>query len=170
MKRVILSSAALTAALFIAGGCASYSFKSNVPPEARSIAVPVFENQSDFPELDAVVTQYTLREFQREGTFRIKPPERAAYKLYGVLSRSKSNALNYDRNFGSRASEYEYTAVARITLVESSTGKLLMDDVKVQAKTTFMTQGDMLTSMQDASPRLARELSRAIVDTVLAQW
>jgi hypothetical protein len=151
-------------------GCASYRFKSNVPAEARSIAVPVFENESDFPEIDAIVTQYTLREFQREGTFKIKTPDRAAYKLYGVITRSRNQALNYDRNFGSRASEYEYTLVAKITLVESSSGKLLLSDVPVKMKTSFLTQGDMLTGMQDANPRIAKELSKAIVDTVLAQW
>lgn len=169
MRRIIFTSLALSALLFISG-CASYSFKSKVPVESRSIAVPVFENESDFPELDALVTQYTLREFQSEGTFKIKPLESAAYKLYGSISRARPNALSYDRNFGSRASEYEYIVVARITLVETSTGKMLMNEVPIKATTTFMTQGDMLTGMQDAYPRVAKELSQAIVDTVLAQW
>ncbi len=162
--------AAAVAATLLFSGCSSYSFRSKVPAEARSIAVPVFENESDFPELDAIVTQYTLREFQREGTFKIKPPESAAYKLYGSITRARPRALSYDRNYGSRASEYEYTAVAKITLVEVSTGKMLLNDVRIKAQTSFLTQGDMLTGMQDANPRLAKEIARAIVDTVLAQW
>ncbi len=169
MRHFTLMTTALSALILICG-CASYRFTSNIPAESRSIAVPVFENESGFPELDAIVTQYTLREFQREGTFKIKTIDNAAYKLYGTIKRVQPSPVNYDRNFGSRASEYEYKVTALITLVESSTGKMLMNEVPIKTHTSFLTQGDMLTGMQDANPRLAKELSQAIVDTVLAQW
>ena len=160
----------LGALLVAASGCASYKTGSSVPEDLRSIAVPVFENASGFPEIDAVVTQYVLREFQREGTFKIDTLEGASLKLLGRLAKSNLQALNYDRNFGSRTSEYRYSLVAEITLVERGTGRLLISDMPVKASTTFLTYGDMLTDMQDAGPRVARELSRAIVDAVLAQW
>jgi len=158
-------------ALVIAGaGCASYRFKSTVPQELRTISVPVFENASGYPEIDAVVTEYVLREFQREGTFKIKNIDDSSLKLLGKLVKTDLTPLRYDRNYGSRASEYRYTLVAEITLVERSTGKLLMDGVQIKANTTFMTHGDMLTGMQDAYPRIAKDLSRSIVDAVLANW
>lgn len=168
-RRLFLTVAA--AALAIAGaGCANYRFKSTVPQELRTVSVPVFENASGYPEIDAVVTQYVLREFQREGTFKIKNIDDSSLKLLGKLVKTDLTPLRYDRNYGSRASEYRYTLVAEITLVERSTGKLLMDGVEVKANTTFMTHGDMLTGMQDAYPRIAKELSRSIVDAVLANW
>jgi hypothetical protein len=156
--------------ILLLSGCAQYRIGSAVPEELRTVAVPVFENASGFPELDAVVTQYVLREFQREGTFKLAPLENASLKLLGKLVKSDLQALNYDRNFGSRTSEYRYALTAEITLVETSTGRLLLDGVPVKAGTTFLTHGDMLTGMQDASPRIAKDLSRAIVDAVLAQW
>ncbi len=169
MRPITFTTIALCALVFICG-CASYSFTSKVPAESRSIAVPVFMNESDFPELDAIVTQYTLREFQREGTFKIRNLDSAAYKLYGTLTRARPTPLNYDRNYASRTTEYEYTVIAKITLVETSSGKMIMNEVPIKTRASFLTQGDMLTGMQDAHPRLAKELSQAIVDTVLAQW
>ena len=160
----------LASALLVAAGCASYRFKSSVPEELRTIALPVFENASGFPEIDAVVTQYVLREFQHEGTFKLKNVEDASFKLLGKLVKSETQALNYDRNYGSRTSEYRYSLIAEITLVERSTGKLIIDGMKIKANTTFLTHGDMLTGLQDAYPRIAKELSRSIVDAVLAQW
>jgi PBP1b-binding outer membrane lipoprotein LpoB len=157
-------------AILLFAGCAHYRVGSDVPEELRSIAVPVFENASGFPEIDALVTQYVLREFQREGTFKIDTLNDASLKLLGKLTHSNLQPLNYDRNFGSRTSEYQYTLVAQITLVERGTGKLLLADKPIKASTTFLTHGDMLTGMQDAGPRIARNLSRAIVDAVLAQW
>jgi len=141
-----------------------------VPEELRTVAVPVFENASGYPEIDAVVTQYVLREFQREGTFKIRAVDNASLKLLGKLVKTDLLPLKYDRNYGSRTSEYRYTLVAEITLVERSTGKLLIDAMPIKASTTFLTHGDMLTGMQDAYPRIAKELSRSIVDAVLAHW
>lgn len=158
------------AALLAVTGCATYRFGSSVPEELRTISVPVFENDSGYPEIDAIVTQYVLREFQREGTFKIKDTKSSSLKLLGKLVKSDLTPLSYDRNYGSRASEYRYALVAEITLVERSTGKLLLDGVKIKANTTFLTHGDMLTGMQDAYPRIAKELSRSIVDAVLANW
>lgn len=157
-------------ALLFSAGCTSYRFRSSVPNELRTLAVPVFENDSGFPEIDAVVTQYVLREFEREGTFKISAVDHASLKLLGKLERTSLQALNYDRNYRSRTSEYRYTLTAKITLVERATGKLLIDDLPIKANTTFLTHGDMQTGMQDAQSRIAKELARAITDAVLAHW
>jgi len=162
--------AVLATVLFVAAGCSTYRFHSSVPDELRTIAVPVFENASGYPEIDAVVTQYVLREFQHEGTFKLKSLDKASLKLLGKLIRTDMTPLSYDRNYVSRAAEYRYSIEAEITLVERGTGKLLIDGMRVKASTTFLTHGDMLTGMQDSYPRAAKELSRAIVDAVLAHW
>jgi hypothetical protein len=60
--------------------------------------------------------------------------------------------------------------VARVTLVERSTGKLLLDNVEISGATTFLTSDDLLSGMQNAAPRVSKELSRNIIDTVLALW
>jgi hypothetical protein len=156
--------------LLFAAGCAQYRVGSSVPEGLRTVAVPVFENASGFPEIGAIVTQYVLREFQREGTFKIDSLDSASLKLLGKLVKSDIQSINYDRNFGSRTSEYRYSLVAEITLIETSTSKLLLDDMPIKANTTFLTHGDMLTGLQDAGPRIARDLARAIADAVLAQW
>ncbi|MDA3925273.1 MAG: LPS assembly lipoprotein LptE [Kiritimatiellae bacterium] len=167
--RITFTALTLTALIFITG-CASYRFTSKVPIESRTIAVPVFENESYFPELDAIATQYTLREFQREGTFKIKPVKEAAYKLIGCVTRANSQSLSYNRNLESRTSEYQHNVTVKITLVETSTGKILINDMPITARSSFLSQNDMLTDMQDAYPRIAKELAQSIVDTVLAQW
>jgi len=153
-------------------GCASYRITSDVPDELRTIAVAVFENETGYPETSAIVTQYVLREFQREGTMKIKSwrNEDSSLKLQGIIKRGEMTPVRFDRSYGSRAAENRYTLIAEITLVERSTGKLLLDAVEVHGSTTFLTYDDMLTGMQNAYPRIAKELSRAIVDTVLATW
>ena len=151
-------------------GCASYRITPDVPEELRTIAVPVFENEAGYPEIGAMVAQQTLREFQREGTMKIKPLNGASLKLLGTVKPGEIIPVRFDRSYGSRAAEYRYTLTAEITLIERGTGRFLLDAVQVHGSTTFLTYDDMLTGMQNASPRIAKELSRAIVDTVLAVW
>jgi hypothetical protein len=150
-------------------GCGTYHVTSSVPEELRTISVPIFENKTGYPEFGAIATQYTLREIQREGTLQIAPLESASLKLLCEVSTEK-RAVSFNRAYGTRALEYRYKLIASVTLVERSTGKLLLDNVPVVASTTFLTHDDMLTGMQNAAPRISKELSRAIVDTVLALW
>ncbi len=155
--------------LFLLSSCGTYHVTSGVPEEIRTISVPVFENKTGFPEFGAIATQYTLREIQREGTFKIAPMESASFKLLCDLS-TVQRAVSFNRSYGSRAQEYQYKLIASVTLVERSTGKLLLDNVKVEAVTSFLTHDDMLTGMQSSTPRVSKDLARAIVDTVLALW
>jgi Lipopolysaccharide-assembly len=170
MSKTLLRNLLLSVSgVVLLSSCGTYHVTSGVPEEIRTISVPVFENKTGFPEVGAIATQYTLREIQREGTFKIAPLDSSSFKLLCTLSTDK-RALSFNRSYGSRAAEYKYKLIASVTLIERSTGKLLLDDVKVEAITSFMTNDDLLTGMQDAGPRAAKELSRAIVDTVLALW
>lgn len=150
-------------------GCGTYRITSSVPAELRTISVPVFENKTGFPEFGALATQHTLREIQREGSLKITSLESSSLKLLCSVSNEK-RALSFNRAYGTRAAEYRYTMVASVTLVERGTGKFLLDNVPVEATTTFPTYDDLLTAMQNAAPRVSEELARNIVDTILALW
>ena len=150
-------------------GCGTYHATSGVPAELRTIAVPVFENKTGYPEFGAIATQHTLREIQREGSFKIAPLESASLKLICSVH-SEKRGFSFNRTYGTRASENRFKLIASVTLVERSTGKFLLDNLQIEASTTFMTYDDMLTGMQSAAPRISEELSRNIVDTILALW
>ncbi len=150
-------------------GCGTYHVTSAVPTELRTISVPVFENKTGYPEFGALATQHTLREIQREGSLKIAPLDSASLKLLCEVS-SERRAISFNRSYGTRASEYRYTLVAHVTLVERSTGKLLLDNIAIAGSTTFLTHDDLLTGMQNAAPRVSKELARNIVDTILALW
>ena len=150
-------------------GCGTYHVTSAVPGELRTISVPIFENKTGFPEFGVIATQYTLREIQREGTLKIAPLDSASLKLLCTVS-SERRAISFNRAYGSRAAEYRYILIAHVTLVERSTGKLLLDNVPIMASTTFLTNDDLLTGMQNSAPRVSKELSRNIVDMILALW
>ena len=77
-------------AAVLAGCQTSYAWRSSVPEDMRSVAVPVFRNASDVTGLGSVVTRQVLREFQREGTFRIASSDDCAVEVVGELKKASS--------------------------------------------------------------------------------
>lgn len=157
-------------ALALAGcaGFPDYRWSSRVPDEIRTVAVPVFQNRTDAAELGPIVTQYALREFQREGTFSIRRSGDSSIEVQGVLVKAERRPLSFARGYGMRASEYRYFVTAEVSLVDKDRGKVLQEGRKYVAETTFMVQGDLLTGQRDAAARIAADLARQIVDDVVS--
>ncbi len=161
----MLAVAALAAGL---GGCASYTWTSAVPEEYRTIAVPVFENRTKDAELGPIATQYTRREVQREGTFKLKRTGQAAIELQGAIVGARRGALTYDRSLGTRANSYRYLVTAEISVIDKKNGKVLLDNRRYVSETTFLTQNDLLTGQRNAAARIGQDLGRQIVDDLVA--
>ena len=159
------------AALLLAAGCAGipeYRWTSRVPDELRTVAVPVFQNKTDAAELGPIITQYTLREFQREGTFSIRRSGDSALEVQGVVVKAERRPLSFARGYGMRADEYRYYVTVEVALVNKDSGKVLLEGRTYTGETTFMVQGDLLTGQRNAAQRIAADISRQIADDVLS--
>ena len=162
MKRVLILSA-----LALLAGCGSYSWRSKIPADMRTVAVPTFRNESGVAALGSATTRQTLREFQREGTFAVRPAGDAALEIQGVIKSAKSVGLDYDRASYLRNSERRLTATAEVSLIDKRGGRVIFDSRVYEAEITFLSADDELTAERDASGRLAEEFARQIVDDVL---
>ena len=151
-------------------GCSlpDYRWTSRVPDEIRTVAVPVFMNRTQSAELGPIVTQFTLREFQKEGTFSIRRTGDSSIEVQGSIVKAERRPVSFDRGHGMRAGEYRYYVTAEVSIVNMDSGKVLQDARKYVAETTFMVQGDLLTGQRDAAQRIAADLARQIVDDVVS--
>ena len=156
---------ALAFAAAALAGCA-YRWTSPVPADMRTVSVPTFRNESDVVELGAAATRQVLREFQREGTFRIAMPGDAALEIQGTVKSASAGQQFFKREVFSRGYEYRYTMEADVSLVDKRTGRVLVDNRRYEAQTTFFSDSDVVTARRDASGRLAEDLARQIVDDV----
>ena len=154
-------------ALAAVSGCAAYRWTSDVPQHLRTVAVPTFENRTMSAELGPIVTQYVLREFQREGTFKIKRTGDSAIEVQGALVKATRGGLAFDRGHGYRASEYFYRVTAEVNFVNKKSGKVFLTR-KYNVETTFLTQDDLLTGQRNAAPRIGQEIARQVVDDAVS--
>ena len=154
--------------LALAAGCRAYVWTSSVPADLRTVAVPTFRNESDVTELGNVVARQVLREFQREGTYRIASHDDCAIEIQGVLKDASQHTVAYERKTGLRTREHSLSVVAEVSFVNRKTGQVLVDNRRYRARTTFLANDDVLTAQRDASGRIAEDLARQIVDDALA--
>ncbi|MBQ4471073.1 MAG: hypothetical protein II946_01975 [Kiritimatiellae bacterium] len=169
MKRLILVAAA---ALAVAGCKSAYRWTSDVPQSMRTICVPTFRNESDTTELATLASVQLLREFQREGTFKIASHEDAAVEVQGVIKSSIAKSNGGYRRIQDRLFDNTATMIAEVSVVDRVNGRVLVDNKRYTATTSFTSgKDDFLTAQRSASGRLADDLARQVVDDVLAvQW
>ncbi len=172
VNRLVLSASRVsclaTLSLLLAG-CAGYRWTSSVPEELRTVAVPVFENRTSSAELGPTVSRYVLREFQREGTFKIAESGDAALEVQGVVKSASVGMQYFKRETSMRAFEHRYLLHADVSLVDRRSGKVLVNNRRYVADTTFFADSDIVTARRDASARLAEDLARQVVDDVVGR-
>jgi len=161
----LCAAAALAAALC---GCgANYAWRPTVPASARTVAVPTFLNDTDLQEVGAVAARQVLREFQREGTFKIRPTGEAALEIQGAVTSLSSASVAYDRRSGLRIGGYDMTGEFRVSVIDKRLGKVLVENRGYTARASFAAGQDLTTAQRDAVGRLAEDLARQVVDDVL---
>lgn len=157
----------LAGAMLLFGCATSYSWRSEVPTEMRTVAVPTFRNDSSLTEFGSLATRQVLREFQREGTFSIRPSGDAAIEIQGTIKLIRLGVLAYNRRLNLRTSSDEFTATAEVSVIDKRNGCVMIDNRQYSARTTLTLGKDNETAKRDASGRLADDLARQIVDDVL---
>ena len=167
MKKILTI---VIAALALAG-CANYRWTSPVPADMQTVTVPTFRNESNVLELGAVATRQVLREFQREGTFKIASADDAAIEVQGVIKAATVGRIYFKREMAMRAYEQRLTVSAEVSFIDRRNGKVMVNNRKYTAETTYFSDADMATARRDASGRAAEDLARQIVDDVTScRW
>ena len=167
MKLLAVSCWLLAVSAAVCGCSSSYSWRSSVPEEVRTVSVPTFRNESNVSEFGAVATRQLLREFQREGTFRIRTTGDSAIEIQGVIKSVSPTLAAYDRRSGGRIAGYDVSATAEISVIDKRSRKVLVDNRRYVARATFTAGQDKTTAVRDASGRLADDLAQQVVDDLL---
>lgn len=169
MKRILL---VIASVLALAGCRTPYSWSSDVPQSLRTVSVPTFRNESDITELGVLASTQILREFQREGTFKLSRPDDAAVEVQGVIKSAIASYNGGNIRSGQRMYDCNLELTAEVSVVERINGRVLFDNKIYTARTTFVTGTiDLVSAQRDASRRVVEDLATQVVDDVLAvQW
>lgn len=104
---------------------------SLIPPEARTIAVPAFINNTNEPYVDVEVTKAVVDEFIADGRLRIVDVEAADLALRGVVVNYEVTALSFTADVF--VQQYRVRIVVNASLEDLRAKKILWKEAGIEA-------------------------------------
>lgn len=156
-------------AVFFFAGCVGYRLGSTLPPDIKTIYVPVFANKSREPLIENDATAATIAELQKDGTLKVVNAENADVVLECTLTGVSLNPLRYNRSDVTKPNEYRLTLSATFTLKRVRDNEILCE-ASVIGESTFPFYGNLVSAKQAATPRAAEDLAKRIVEKAIEAW
>jgi len=156
-------------AMFCLAGCAGYRLGSTLPPDVKTIHVPLFENKSREPLIENQATAAVIAELQKDGTLKVVNAEKADVVLVCTLTSISLNPLRYERSDPAKANEYRLTLNAAYILRRTRNGEVLSEGTAI-GEGTFPFAGNLSSAKQTAMPQTTQDLAKRIVERIIEAW
>ena len=162
----LVLSAALTGCGYHAVGSATH-----LPPDVRTLSVPVFATQTETYHTETVITDAVIREFATRTRFRVSPDAKNADAdavLHGTILKEAITPLTYNAST-QESSSFLLTVICSVTL-NGRDGKVLYENKNYVFRQQYQSTTDLPTFLQEnpaGMARLSRDFARALVADVL---
>lgn len=159
-------------ALLPLGGCGYHTLgaATHLPPDVKTLAVPVFATRTDVNGTEQAMTEAVLREFAARTRFRVTPDPNADADaiLHGTILKQVTTPLTY--NAGTQqSSSFLITIVASVTLTGRD-GRVLYENKNYVFREQYQSTTNLPTFIQEdpaAIQRLSQQFARQLVADVL---
>jgi len=169
----------LPAALLLllpATGCGYHTMGSaaHIPEDVHSIAVPFFENRTQFSHAEVALTEATVHELNTRTKFRVLPREDAGDAdavLKGTVLSESIVPYTYNVTTG-QSSSYMITLTASVSLTDRD-GRVLYRHDGYTFHQQYEATSDLGTFVQEDSPamtRLSRDFAQSLVSDMLESF
>jgi outer membrane lipopolysaccharide assembly protein LptE/RlpB len=163
------------AALLGLAGCGYHTLgaATHLPPGLKTLAVPLFANQTNTYGAETAMTDAVIREFNARTHFRVVPEEDAGADatLHGAILKESVTPLTYNAST-QQSSSYLITMVVSVTL-KSRSGRILYRDNNYVFRQQYQSTTDLPTFLQEnpaAVQRLSRDFARQLVADLLESF
>ncbi|MBI1983632.1 MAG: LptE family protein [Acidobacteria bacterium] len=144
-----------------------------LPPDIKTIAVPIFENETPRFRIEQRIASAVTREFIERTKFRITPdPAGADAVLRGTIKEVRSGVITFDLETG-RATSLQIQVLADVKLVDQRTQKVLFANSNYTFREQYQISRDtsaLFEEQQPALDRLSRDLARMLVTAILENF
>ena len=164
--------AAISFTLLGVSGCGYHTLgaATHLPPEIKTLSVPVFATRTESYHTETVMTQAVIRELTTRSRFRVTPDKNpdADAVLQGTILKETVAPLTYNTST-QQSSSFLITLVVSVTLT-SRDGKVLYENKNYVFRQQYQATMDLPTFLQEnpaAMERLSREFARQLVADLL---
>lgn len=153
-------------------GCGYHTLgaATHLPPDVRTLSVPVFATRTEAYGTEAAMTNAVIREFATRTRFRVTPSTStdADAVLHGTIVREVVSPLTYNSET-QQSSSFLITIIVSVTL-NGRDGRVLYQNNSYTFRQQYQSTTDLPTFLQEdpaAVQRLSREFARQLVADVL---
>jgi outer membrane lipopolysaccharide assembly protein LptE/RlpB len=165
----------LPIALAALAGCGYHTLgaATHLPPDVKTLSVPVFATRTNSNRTEVVMTSAVIREFATRTRLRVTPSQSSDpdVTLHGTILTQTVAPLTYNSET-QQSSSYLITIVVAVTL-KARDGRILYQNNNYVFRQQYQATTDLATFL-DESPaavdRLSRDFARALVANVLESF
>lgn len=162
----------VAASLGAVSGCGYHTLgaATHLPPDARTLSVPMFATRTEAYHTEAALTDAVIREFAARSRMRVTPAADtdSDVVLHGTILNETVAPLTYNTTT-QQSSSFLITLVVSVTL-KNRDGKVLYENKKYVFRGQYQSTSDLPTFLDErpaAIDRLSRDFARALVADVL---
>jgi outer membrane lipopolysaccharide assembly protein LptE/RlpB len=161
------------ATIFLAGcGYHTVGSAAHLPPNVRTLAVPVFSTRAQAFHTEFAFTQAVVRELNTRTKYQILNSDGPAdATLTGTILSQTASPLTYDSSSG-QTSSYLVTITARVVLTARD-GKILYQNDALAYREQYQSTQDLSGFIQEdgtAVRRMARDFAQTLVSNILESF
>ncbi len=143
-----------------------YSFKGSLPPHIRSIAIPLFENQTAEYRINETITDLLIQQFLQENVLRITDEKAADSVLEGAVTRISDSPYTYDE--AEQVQDYRVTIGLRIRWYDAVQDQVRLEET-VSGWGVYDAQ-QATTTRQDGIQEAIEKIAQDIINSITANW
>jgi outer membrane lipopolysaccharide assembly protein LptE/RlpB len=159
-------------ALLASSGCGYHTLgaATHLPPDVKTLAVPVFATHTDANGTETALTEAVVREFMARTRFRVteNADSDADAVLRGTILKQATTPLTYN-TATQQSSSFLITVVASVTLTARD-GRVLYQNKNYVFREQYQATTNLPTFIQEdpaAIQRLSQEFAKQLVADVL---
>ena len=165
--------AACSVLLAVACGYHVAGTASRLPPDIKTIAIPVFTNKSTRFRIEQKVAAAVTREFIDRTSFRITPSLSGAdAELKGTINSVHSGVLTFDPNTG-RATTFQIQVTADVELIDLHTKKVVFSNPNYVFRDQYQVSQSATALFEEDEPalnRLSRDFAQTLVTDIIENF
>jgi hypothetical protein len=169
MRRAWILAIGLLVVVLAVCGCAGYQVGTLLPEHIKTIAVPVFANDTDEPNIEIQATTAVINQLNTDGTLRVvDEDEDPDVVLKARIVKYERKSIRYSG--ATRPAEYRITVTVLATLHHTREGTDLWKDTRLSGNTEFIVGSGLPASERRARPEALEDLAHDIVEQIVEGW
>jgi hypothetical protein len=146
--------------------CGYYSFTGSIPSDIKTVAVPLFDDNTSFPGVRELLTNKVIDAFITENVLQVVPESKADLLITGTILSIQEKAAIITT--GEEVDQFEVYVNVKVKCLEVKTGKVWWE--KTLRRFGVMGGLENMDARNEAIEIATTEITQDVLDNTLANW